>query len=133
MFDESKHPRDERGRFTNGSSRHYAQNMSYAEIMRADRERERQLVKIPLGFFAEKGLEIQGPNQLRKGIKKKQIKIEEHIWKINNPEKVYPNWGTFSEERKQREINHWKQEISTHLEEIAERETLIKEKEEKKK
>lgn len=50
MFDESKHPRDERGRFTDGTSRRYAQNMSYAEIMRDDRES----AYVPLDYFGSK-------------------------------------------------------------------------------
>ena len=125
---------DELGRFTSkdGTSRHYAQNMSYGEIIKADREREKSRVKISLCFFAEKGLENQGPNQLRKGIKKKQEKIALHQWKIENPEKVYPEWESFSEMRRQRETNHWKQEIETHKKEILDREALIKEKEGKK-
>ena len=41
MFDESKHPRDDRGRFTEGTSRRYAQNMRYGDIVREDREKEK--------------------------------------------------------------------------------------------
>lgn len=36
-FDESKHPRDEDGKFTDGSKTHYRQNASYEEILAADK------------------------------------------------------------------------------------------------
>ena len=50
MFDESKHPRDDRGRFTDGAPRHYTQNMSYAEILR----QEREAARLSLDYFGSK-------------------------------------------------------------------------------
>lgn len=36
-FDESKHPRDEDGKFTDGSKTYYRQNASYEDILAADK------------------------------------------------------------------------------------------------
>lgn len=36
MFDESKHPRDEDGRFTNGGAKEYRQNTPYEEITKEE-------------------------------------------------------------------------------------------------
>lgn len=36
-FDESKHPRDEDGKFTDGSKTYYRQNASYEEILATDK------------------------------------------------------------------------------------------------
>ena len=37
-FDESKHPRDKGGKFTDGSKTYYRQNASYEEILATDRK-----------------------------------------------------------------------------------------------
>ena len=81
--------------------------------------------KIGLEFFSEKALENQTISQLEKGIRNKQKRIEIHRLKIKYPHTVYPNWDTFDDARKQREINHWTREIKTHLQEIKDRKELI--------
>lgn len=146
MFDESKHPRDANGKFT---AKGGAPATPYKDLLEAngydtaDMSEEwaeyfakelgiTKMVRIPLNFFGEKGLESQGINQLKKGISTKQKKIAFHRWKIENPQEVYSDWDSFDEERKQRALRHWEQEIETHLKEIAEREKLIRQKEKKK-
>ena len=44
-FDESKHPRDEDGKFTNGNKTYYRQNASYGEIVAADKKAEAEKFK----------------------------------------------------------------------------------------
>ena len=131
MFDESKHPRDERGRFTDGApTRRYAQNMSYAEIIREDRERERELVKISLGFFAEKALESQTPREIRKGVRALNKRIVEHEKKIQNPSAVYSDWETTPEKQKISKLNHWKNELKIFKINVENRIKRLKELEE---
>lgn len=40
-FDESKHPRDEQGRFTNGGAKEYRQNTPHEEILRENNRPEK--------------------------------------------------------------------------------------------
>ncbi len=44
-FDESKHPRDKDGKFTDGSKTYYRQNASYGEIVAADKKAEAEKFK----------------------------------------------------------------------------------------
>ena len=57
MFDESKHPRDENGRFTDGSGtgKTYRQNTSYADILAEDRKKNKiKLSKQEWALFYER-------------------------------------------------------------------------------
>lgn len=74
-------------------------------------------------FFED--LSRQTNSQIRKGIRTKLRVIKRHKYKIENPHTVYPEWDSFSDERKQREIKHWMREIATHEREIAEREKIL--------
>lgn len=84
-----------------------------------------KMVSFPLSFFED--LSRQTNRQIRKGIRTKLRVIERHKYKIKNPHTVYPEWDSFSEERKHREIKHWLHEIATHEKEIAEREKILEE------
>ncbi len=106
-------PRDERGRWTDEQG-FFRTNTSY-----------KTLLKIPLTFFSESGLEKQSDNQLKKGIRSKEKRIREHKGYIENPYIKYPEWDSFDDDRKERELKHWRKEIMTHRLEIKERENLL--------
>ena len=73
-----------------------------------------------LQLFSERNLQNQTPNQLRKGIRAFQNRIDEHRAKITEPWKSYPDW--FSEPDKQRgRIEHWQHEIRNFEESIQNR------------
>lgn len=58
MFDEDKHPRDDAGRFTDGSKT-YRQNISYSEILAEDkREEYRRSVSDRIKWAKENGVEL---------------------------------------------------------------------------
>ena len=73
-----------------------------------------------LQLFSERNLSNQTPNQLRKGIRSLQKKLDLHLAKINEPWKSYSDW--FSEPDKQRgRIEHWQHEIRNFEESIQNR------------
>lgn len=111
-------PRDYRGRWTKTDGVTYRQNTPYSAI-------SNMMLIIPLSFFED--LSKQSVSQLKKGIRSKKRVVERHQRKILDPRSVYPEWDGFTDERKQREIAHWKKEIATHKKEIEERERLIEE------
>lgn len=59
-----------------------------------------------------------GKKKLEKGIRTKQKRIKEHISYIRNPKIKYKNWDSFSDDRKSRELGHWKQELKNFRNEI---------------
>lgn len=73
-----------------------------------------------LQWFAEKNLQNQTPNQLRKGIRAFQKRIEEHLAKIENPEKHYSDWNAEPDKQAGR-IVHWQHEIKNFAESIQNR------------
>ncbi len=73
MWDESKHPRDELGRFTAAGSA-YRQNTSYREILEAQidsAQDERALRKVPLDFFS---------NEKRRTITKGEVAVDDRTY-----------------------------------------------------
>lgn len=77
-------------------------------------------MKFNLQWFTEKDLEKQTPNQLRKGIRSFQKRIEEHLAKIENPEKHYRDWQDEPEMQEGR-LGHWLHEIKNFEESIQNR------------
>ena len=73
-----------------------------------------------LQLFAEKNLQNQSSNQLRKGIKSFQKRIEEHLAKINNPSAIYSDWYD-EPEMQEGKIGHWLHEIKNFEESIKNR------------
>lgn len=73
-----------------------------------------------LQLFAEKNLQNQSSNQLRKGIKSFQKRIEEYLAKINNPSTIYSDWYDEPEMQEGR-IGHWLHEIKNFEESIKNR------------
>ena len=73
-----------------------------------------------LQLFAERNLQNQTPNQLRKGIRSFKKRIDEHLAKIAEPWKYYQDW--YSEPDKQTgRIGHWQDEIDNFNESIQNR------------
>lgn len=73
-----------------------------------------------LQLFAEDALKNQTSNQLRRGIRSLNKRIEEHWAKIANPEEYYRDW--FSEpERQPGRIRHWQKEIEDMEEAVRNR------------
>ena len=67
---------------------------------------------ISMNFFGDKSLKNQTPTQIRKGMRKLNRRINEHKHKISNPQEYWKDWDSFTDERKQNELNHWKSEIN---------------------
>lgn len=83
-----------------------------------------------LQWFAEKNLQNQTPNQLRKGIRSFEKRIMEHQKKIENPWEIYVDW--FSEpDRQAGRLGHWQKEIEDFEESIQNRIDELKKRGEK--
>ena len=83
--------------------------------------KERKPLKINMQYFAEKDIENQESNSLKRAMRKYQKRIAEHNDKINNPEKYIPDWNNYDELKKQGLKNHWQKEISNFEESIENR------------
>ena len=73
-----------------------------------------------LQLFSERNLKNQTSNQLRKGIRSLNKRIEEHFAKIANPEKYYSDWNVEKDKQAGR-IGHWQHEIKKFAESIQSR------------
>lgn len=76
-------------------------------------------LRIDLQLFANKDLQKQTDNQLRKGIRSNEKQIRIHEDKINNPEKYIEDWNEYSERRKEGLKKHWRKEISNFNKNIS--------------
>lgn len=74
-------------------------------------------MKFDLQLFTEKNLQHQTSNQLRKGIRTFQKRIEEHLNKIKEPWKIYGDWHDEPEMQEGR-LGHWLHEIKNFEESI---------------
>lgn len=83
--------------------------------------RKSNAVKINMQFFAESDIKNQASSSLKRAIRKYEKRIDEHIDKINNPQKYAPEWDNFSEQHKKGLIKHWNKEISNFKESIENR------------
>ena len=84
-------------------------------------EKEEGRLRMNLQLFSEAALVDQKSSELRKGITSLQQKIEEHEYYLENPKVKWKDWDTFSEERKERELRHWRKEIRNFKESIQNR------------
>jgi hypothetical protein len=80
VWDESKHPRDNDGKFARYNS------MSIDEL-KEELTIKSHLLKIDLQFFTEKDIKNQSSNSLKRAIRNIL-----HTDKINNPHKYIPEW-----------------------------------------
>ncbi len=77
-------------------------------------------MKFDLQWFTEKNLENQTSNQLRKGIRTFQKRIEEHLNKIKEPWKIYDDWYD-EPEMQEGKLSHWLHKIKNFEESIQNR------------
>lgn len=135
-FKESEHPRDKDGKFTDKGAEYKSRIKRLRENFERRKQRKtksrvgrliekRKVRKIGLQFFAEEALKTQTIREIRKGIRTLDKRIAEHQEKIANPQNTFTEWETFTEERKHKEINHWKNEIISFREAIKNREEEI--------
>ncbi len=113
-FKESEHPRDKDGKFTDGKNGSKGQTAEeIAKEIFPHLTRERKLVKIDLQFFTEKESDLpkQETSSIKRSIRRLNRRILEHKEKIANPEAYSIDWDKLSEERKQRRVEYWKNEI----------------------
>ena len=113
-FKESEHPRDKDGKFTDGKNGSDGQTAEeIAKEIFPHLTRERKLVKIDLQFFTEKESDLpkQETSSIKRSIRRLNRRILEHKEKIANPEAYSIDWDKLSEERKQRRVEYWKNEI----------------------
>ena len=108
----------------------YAENKDYINAQKraayATRVEKSSIIKpeglkMNLQFFAEKGIDKQSNQNLRKGIKSLQMRVSEHLEKIQNPRSVYDDWDDVPDVVRQGRINHWKKEIDKFNEGIKNR------------
>ena len=78
-------------------------------------------MKFDLQCFAEKNLENQTPAQLRKGIRTFKKRIDEHLAKIENPEKFCVEWNSYNDKQREGLVCHWQHEIKNFVESIQNR------------
>lgn len=77
-------------------------------------------IKIP------KDMLKQNDAELRKGIEKHKVKIQEHIEKIAHPERIYEDWGETPEHIREGKLNHWRKEIRNFEKLIKAAEKLLR-------
>lgn len=78
-------------------------------------------LSVDLQFFAEKDIEKQESNSLKRAIRNYEKQIKQHKEYINNPYEHCPEWDSFDERKKNGLIRHWKKEISNFEESVANR------------
>lgn len=124
-FDESKHPRGDDGKFTDGNNSGKTQwitsKRDYSNVQGIDKKvlqsdngndkitKNQSFIDIQL--FAP-SLEDQSPKELEKTIKSTQKSIDLHKQKIANPEQYCATWEQYDERKKQGAIKFWEKEIA---------------------
>ena len=114
MFKESEHPRDKDGKFIKGAgSSSDRESEEIAKEIFPHLTKDRNLVKIDLQFFTEKESDLpkQETVSIKRSIRRLKRRILEHREKIANPEAYSLDWDRLSEERKQRRLEYWENEI----------------------
>lgn len=152
-FDESKHPRDGGGKFTDGNGGEAKRVFEEAQrlgidtkgidnldVVKAKVEEKKRLqsdgesgkIKQRNGFidiqlFAP-GIEKQSPKELEKTIKSTEKKIAEHKDKIQNPRKHCSDWDEISQIKKEGRIRFWEKEIQNQAQQLEHANKLLQEK-----
>lgn len=75
---------------------------------------------------AEKDIKKQSEASLKRGIQSLKKQIAAHKKKLESPEKLYPEWDTFSEQRQNGLRRHWEKEIRMFEGSIKNREEELK-------
>lgn len=137
-FDESKHPRDDDGKFTDGNgSRWTTSKRDYSNVQGEEKKRlqsngESGKIKQRNGFidiqlFAP-GIDKQSSKELEKTIKSTEKKIAEHKDKIQNPRKYCSDWDEISQIKKEGRIRFWEKEIQNQTQQLEQANKLLQEK-----
>lgn len=112
-FDESKHPRDEQGKFTDkGGTSKYKR---LADIF------HKRIARISLQFFTEKAIKNQTSEEIKNGIKSLNKVRELHKYKISHPQEYYANWDKMSKIEQEGRLWTWQKEINNHTKGIEDR------------
>lgn len=144
-WNESEHPRDDDGKFTDGTSGGRTQwitsKRDFSNVQADEKDlqydSENGKIKHNKGFiniqlFAPR-LEEQSPQELEKTIKSHEKIMEIHKDKIKNPEKHCSDWESIDQRKKDGRIEYWKKEIKNHTKLIKKAQELIKERKDGKK
>lgn len=84
-------------------------------------EKNGDKIMMNLQLFAEKDIMSQDSGSLKKAIRKYQKRIEEHRYKISNPEDCYPEWKSYDIRRQEGLKKHWEKEIRVFRQSIDDR------------
>ena len=78
-------------------------------------------IVVSMQYFAEKDISNQESASLKRAIRKYKQRINEHSEYIQNPKVHCPDWDSYSEQKKNGLIRHWKKEIRNFEESIQNR------------
>lgn len=123
-FKESEHPRDKDGKFVKGAGGSKDPNPEeIAKEIFPHLTDKKKFVKIDLQFFTEKESDLpkQETVSIKRSIRRLNRRISEHKEKIANPEAHSKDWDKLSDERKQRRLEYWENEIQEFQKSIQRR------------
>lgn len=84
------------------------------------------ILKPKIQLFANKGIQKQSDNGLKKSIASWEANVEAHKAKVANPAAFDASWDTKTEAQKAGLIRHWEKEIKTFEKDIAEARAELK-------
>ena len=87
----------------------------------------KMLLKLDLQYFAERDLQRQNSNSIKRSIRKLSKRREEHKTYLVDPYEHAPDWDNLSEKEKQGLRKHWNKEIRNFTQQIEERKRVLKE------
>lgn len=87
----------------------------------------KMLLKLDLQYFAERDLQRQNSNSIKRSIRKLSKRREEHKTYLVDPYEHAPDWDNLSEKEKQGLRKHWNKEIRNLTQQIEERKRVLKE------
>ena len=85
------------------------------------------IVKVPLDYFSEKGINKLSSSEIKKGIKTQKKRLKEHLKKIESPELYCNDWNSRTRAAKLGLINFWQKECANLERGIHDRLTRLKE------
>lgn len=138
-WNESEHPRDDDGKFTDetggGKTQWITSKRDFSNVQANENDlqydSENGKIKQNKGFINIQlfgGIKDQTPKELVKTIKSEQKKIVEHKEKIQNPEKYSPNWDNEDLRAREGRIKYWQKEIANHTNMLNEAMEILEEK-----
>jgi hypothetical protein len=88
---------------------------------------DKMLLKLDLQYFAERDLQRQNSNSIKRSIRKLSKRREEHKTYLVDPYEHAPDWDNLSEKEKQGLRKHRNKEIRNFTQQIEERKRILKE------